>query len=141
MNIIDLAIRYAWTFLGRWYKWGGDDPSGFDCSGLACELLQAVGKIPPKSDYNAVGLSGMFPKVDLPKAGCLAFWCSGGNQRSNIAHVEFCIDEKHTIGASGGGSATITERDAVKQNAFIKIRPIDRARVLWGYVDPFLNDR
>jgi cell wall-associated NlpC family hydrolase len=36
-----VALEYAWTFLGTWYSWGGDDPSGIDCSGFTGEVMQA----------------------------------------------------------------------------------------------------
>jgi hypothetical protein len=41
------------------------------------------------------------------------------------------------IGASGGGSATITEADAMRHNAFIKIRPAISRPGIDGYRNPF----
>jgi hypothetical protein len=121
------ATKYALSFTGTFYKWGGDDPSGFDCSGLVVELLKAVGILKRGSDYTAAQLSAMFPEVQKPARGCLA--CYG----NPVTHIEYCIDKYHTIGASGGGSATRTIEDAIRQNAFIKIRPVRKGR----YVDPF----
>jgi cell wall-associated NlpC family hydrolase len=128
----DLTIQYAWTFLGTFYSWGGDDPAGFDCSGLCNELLKAVGKIARKSDYTAQGLFDLFKnkQVEKPSAGCLSFH---SDARGGIFHVEFCIDESHTIGASGGGSNTKTREDAIRDNAFVKIRPVSGT----VFVDPF----
>jgi len=130
-----LFLKYAWVYLGTWYQWGGDDPSGFDCSGLVVELLQAVGLIDRKEDYTADGLFRKFSRccsVLVPYEGCLAFWLKNGVAR----HVEVCIDSLHTIGASGGGRHVKTLDDAIRHNAFIKIRPISFGA---RYVDPFLS--
>jgi len=137
VELRSLCTRYAWTFLGRFYKWGGDDPSGFDCSGLVCELLQAVGKIGRKEDLTAAALWQRFmtSEVKQPYEGCLVFYAA--KQGGPIIHIEYCIDEFHAIGASGGGSATITEQDAINQNAYIKIRTIRSRPFIVGFVDPF----
>lgn len=131
------AIEYIKHFIGKWYKWGGDDPSGFDCSGVGVEFLKSVGKMARKSDANSRMLYEMFPKVAKPGPGVLAFW---GDKEAphTIRHVEICLNDWQTIGASGGGSKTLTEEDAIRDNAFIKVRPIERDRYLVGYCDPFL---
>jgi len=134
-----LAIDYAWSFLGKWYLWGGDDPmSGFDCSGLVMEVLQAVGLVDRGSDMTAAGLWHHFQeqRVEKPYEGCLVFYRS--LTREKIVHIELCLDEDFAIGASGGGSWVKTIEDAKKSNAFIKIRRIDSRKGIVGYVDPFL---
>ena len=115
----EIAIAYAWTFIGKWYKWAGDDPSGFDCSGFIVEVLKSIGKVQRNADHTAKQLFDMFPKVQNPSRGCLVFWHDGNK---NICHVELMITDKLSIGASGGGSKTLTEQDAIRDNAFIKIR-------------------
>ena len=132
-----LAITYAMHFIGTWYSWGGDDPSGFDCSGYIVEVLQAVGLLGRKEDLTADGLYRRFKnyEVEKPYAGCLVFW--GSNKKKT--HVELCIDEYHSIGASGGGRFVKTKEDAIKANAFIKIRPIDSRTGKKWFVDPFLK--
>ena len=130
-----LAKRYAFSFLGIPYSWGGDDPSeGFDCSGLIVEVLKGVGLLPLWIDLTADGLYRRFQdrKVESPYCGCLAFVFKG----NRAIHVEFCIDEYHTIGASGGGRFVKTRADAIKYNAFVKLRPIRTGMV---FVDPFLE--
>jgi cell wall-associated NlpC family hydrolase len=122
-NLIEIVLKTAWRFVGKPYFWGGDDPiKGFDCSGLIVELLKSVGIISRKADFTADGLYHLFKnnEVDIPFRGCLVFW----GTKEKLTHVEICIDEHHTIGASGGGSKTITEQDAIQQNAYIKVRPI-----------------
>ena len=137
MDKRQIATRYAWSFLGLIYKWGGDDPSGFDCSGLCVEILQGVGLIDRKSDYIAQGLYDKFKDKERtnPVEGCLVFW---GKSNKEIIHIEYCINDELSIGASGGGSRTLTVEDAIKQNAFIKLRPFRSRKNIVGFVDPFL---
>jgi hypothetical protein len=130
-----LALNYLQQFIGRWYKWGGDDPSGFDCSGIAIEMLKSVGLFPRGADATAATLVHRY-KPSTPKPGALIF------RGSPVVHVEviFAVigDDILTIGASGGGRDTKTEADAIKRNAFIKMRP-------WAgdyshCVDPFADE-
>jgi len=90
------------SWIGRRYVWSGDDPSGFDCSGYAVECLKSVDIISPYVDYTAAGLFDLFKdnQKNFYKRSYLAFWM---NQSRHVIHVEILIDEKHTIGASGGG--------------------------------------
>jgi len=131
----EIAEKVAWSLHGLPYRWGGDDPmTGFDCSGLVVEILKSVGVLPRNGDWTAAGLYSRFAplgKVEEPDSGCLVFW---GNDRK-ITHVEYCIGNGLTIGASGGGSATTSDSAAAAQNAYVKVRPI---RDPYKYiVDPF----
>lgn len=141
IQMIQDAKDYSLLFVGLFYKWGGDDPSGFDCSGLVVEILKSVGILSRRGDWTAHDLYNHFEKykVETPEAGCLAFWFDGRGKR--VIHVEFCIDEYRTIGASGGGSSTFDLDSAIRHNAFIKIRPINynRAGEL-VFINPFLSE-
>lgn len=135
-----LAVRYGWTLLGAPYRWGGDDPSGWDCSGLCVEVLQAAGVFDRRGDSTADGLFRRFPRVEQPRPGCLAFW----GTPARITHVELVAEviggQAYTIGASGGGPKTQSEADAWRSNAFVKVRPVagPGARAdFMGYADPF----
>ena len=132
-------VRVAERFLGTPYIWGGDDPSGFDCSGFVLECMKSIGMVREKQDFTADDLHRMLKckNTDEPKAGVLMFWFTENWQRAY--HVAICLDENIYIGASGGDSTTDSPDDAWKQNAYIKIRPIpphrvtDRVRL----IDPF----
>jgi D-gamma-glutamyl-meso-diaminopimelic acid endopeptidase CwlS len=138
MTLRDLALKIAFSYLGRWYKWGGDDPSGFDCSGFVVEILQSIGLIGRREDLSASALWDRFIrcKIDEPMAGALVFWKGA---TGNVCHVEFCIGKDHAIGATGGGSETLTEADAIRHNAYIKVRPIKSRKGIKGYLDPFME--
>lgn len=148
------VLKIAWSYYGAWYKWGGDDPSGFDCSGLVIECLKATGDLPRKGDWTAQMLFDKFAVVphDQARGGDLVFW---SNSAGHIIHVEIVLDQWTSMGASGGGSRTRStlveyklladdrivpvETDAMKQNAYIKSRPIYSRPGVHGFCNPYTN--
>ena len=137
-SLVDLATEIAWSFHGLPYKWGGDDPmAGFDCSGFVIEILKSVGLLPREGDWRARDLFPKFTEVFTPVSeGVLVFWHSSSDPKK-IIHVEYCLDNTFSIGASGGGGSTMTEQDAIEQNAYIKVRPFRSRKYLFGFCDPF----
>jgi cell wall-associated NlpC family hydrolase len=139
------AVYVALSNLGHPYRWGGDDPmAGFDCSGLVIHCLQSVGELPQSFDSTAAGLFARFRdagnELRTPpfSPGSLVFY-SHDPAPARIHHVEMILNCDLSIGASSGGSATLTEADAIAQNAFVKIRPMlgpHRPRHIF-YADPF----
>jgi cell wall-associated NlpC family hydrolase len=135
----NLVLKIAWNYQGRFYKWGGDDPSGFDCSGLFIECGKSVPDcLPRKGDWRARDLFNMFVQVSRGQIqpGDLVFWNDG---HGTVIHVEIVINNYCSIGASGGGSKTITNEDAIRHNAFIKVRPFDSRYNLHGFVNPYVR--
>lgn len=134
----DFFLDYAWKFVRVPYVWGGDDPiRGFDCSGFVIECLKAVGQLPYGGDWTAQALWILFKdrQVSDPDPGALVFWQSTSGQ---MTHIEIVVHKGISLGASGGGSKTLTLADAIEQNAYIRARPFkDRdARKLF-FADPF----
>jgi hypothetical protein len=144
MSLRQLALDYAARFVGQPYVWGGNDPiAGFDCSGLWIEVLRAVGRLPRTGDWTAHQLLevvfGGLPRVTRPgelRPGMLVFWPRADGRMRHVEGVYAVIDgEVITLGASGGGSATKTLADAIRMDAFTKLRPIAPGWV--AAVDPF----
>jgi cell wall-associated NlpC family hydrolase len=135
----DIADKIAFSFLGKPYVWGGDDPvNGFDCSGMCIEILKSVGLLPRKGDWTAQGLWDRFNEYELdkPHKGCLVFWTNIKGDR--IVHVEYALTGQLSIGAAGGGSKTKNRNDAINQNAYIKIRQWKTRPRVKGFIDPYL---
>ena len=129
------ALTTALAYLGTPYVWGGDDPSGFDCSGFVIECLKSAGILEENEDYTAEQLRAKFAAnvIPTPRSGALQFLL---DQSGKATHVVICLDEYFQIGTSGGTSTTTTPAAAWRQNAFIKVRPI-RAHRRSIFADPF----
>lgn len=112
--------RYALSFLRTPYKWGGDDFSGFDCSGFVLELLEAGGlKLSDKTAhqlYHYMMHEG-FP-LDKPREGAIVFFGS----KQKVTHTAYCVDGEFIIEAGGGGRKTTSRAAAIRDNAWIRLR-------------------
>lgn len=137
----ELFLAVLWDYHRTLYRWGGDDPSGFDCSGLMLEGLQAVGVVAENVDRTAAGIAAELEEYHRDQAtrGALVFWARPGR---TICHVEACLDENYAIGARGAGSAVQDAEDAIRLNAYVRVRPIygrPWGLVLVGFVDLFTH--
>jgi murein DD-endopeptidase len=127
----EIALEYIKSYIGKPYLWGGDNPmQGFDCSGLALEYLKAMGVVERNIDMTAEGIFNLFQKVDSPERGDLVFY---KNKDNKIIHVEIMLNKELSIGASGGGSGTINIDDAIKQDAFVKVRNVFTRQGIAGF--------
>lgn len=132
------AVRYIQRWIGTPYKYGGDDFSGFDCSGLIVETLQSVGLIGINEDKCAHDLYLKF-KVGSPEEkphyGYLVFWFK--NDRAY--HVAMLINEHQVCEAAGGDQKTLSREDAIKDNAYVRVRPLAYRGKEYKIIDPFKN--
>lgn len=121
---VDILLTAALQFLGLPYIWGGQGINGFDCSGLAREILSAAEVFPPE-DTSAQGLHDWLisngAKKDTYDRGSLVFY---GKSNKQISHVVIALSPYIAIGANGGTSKTLTREDAIRDGAFVKIRAI-----------------
>jgi len=134
-----LAVDYLKSWLGVPYAWGGDDFSGFDCSGLIVEVLQGVDVLPHNSDFRARDLYRRFAECRAvnPQAGDLIFWFINFMGDEIASHVEMLVSPHFCIGASGGGGSVRTIQDAVRYNAFVKLRPLTYRGGNYKIVNPY----
>ncbi len=122
-NKLRWFLKTALAYLGTPYRWGGDDPSGYDCSGFVIECLKTCGLLKETEDLTADGLYHRFDhcNTEHPVPGCLLFTF---NEKGRATHVVICLDSAFQIGASGGTRYTVNKAEAWKHNAYVKIRPI-----------------
>lgn len=134
---MDLLIRYAFSFVGVPYVYGGNNPiSGLDCSGYVCEVLRFGGVIGNKEDLGAQGLYDRLERdssFGLRGPGCLAFF---GKSLTEITHVAFMVDTFRIIEAGGGDSTTTSVEEAKKRSAFVRGRLLTYRGDLVGTLKP-----
>lgn len=131
----DQFVQACFQYLNIPYIWGGDDPIiGYDCSGLAQELYAMIG-IDPPGDQTAQALYNHFRNTSQLKGdvGSLVFY---GKSKTSITHVGVMISLSQMIEAGGGGSKTKSSSDAARQNAYIRIRPINRRTDIVAVLQP-----
>jgi cell wall-associated NlpC family hydrolase len=131
-------MRYEMSLLNTAYLWGGDDPTGFDCSGMVVEGLKCVGLLDEHEDLTADAMWRRFSKkheTNQPERGCLAFWFDG----HKATHVAVCLTNEMCLTANGGGSKTLTLADAIKQNAFVTFRPIKHRKAEVKFLNLFVQ--
>ncbi len=132
LQSLDALYRYALSFYGMPYEYGGDGIRGYgiDCSGLIQRILAPVG-LDPAGDQTAHSLYLHFnscPKAQ--KRGSLAFF---GN-RDRISHVGWMIDELSMISAAGGGINCSTLAISKALHANVKLQPVS-----WYHVPAFVG--
>ena len=82
-SVADKAAATALIMVGRPYKFNGDSPSGFDCSGLVRYSYLAAGMDVPHSTYSLrVHTRPVFPR-DMRK-GDLLFFNESGKKYSHV---------------------------------------------------------
>jgi len=88
------AYRYALTQKGDWYRYGGNGPSSWDCSGLVKWAYKRAGVSLPRVSYSMLH-SHKLRRTTRPVKGDLAFFSGGG-------HVEFYVSGSRTKGVTFG---------------------------------------
>ncbi len=81
-------VRYAKKFIGVPYRWGGSDPSGFDCSGYIQYVYARFGV---KMDHSTYAQRAAFPAVARKnlRAGDLVFFSGSGHAGIYIGRGRF----------------------------------------------------
>lgn len=119
-----LILEYALSFAGKPYRYAGANPmTGFDCSGLCVEILQASGFIQRHTDYSSLALYELLTKngiINKREVGSLSFY---GKSLTEISHVTFHLSRFYVLEAGSGDHTTTTLEKAIEQNAFIRISP------------------
>ncbi|MBD0676817.1 C40 family peptidase [Streptomyces sp. CBMA156] len=82
---MESAIDYALAQLGKPYVWGGNGPSGYDCSGLVQQAYRRAGISLPRVADDQYAATTPISSGQL-RRGDLVFWSDSG-RASGIHHV------------------------------------------------------
>ncbi len=72
------AVRIAEGYIGVPYEWGGETPSGFDCSGLVQYVYGRLGVALPRTSYAQFAAGRRITRAEL-RPGDLVFFDAAGH--------------------------------------------------------------
>jgi cell wall-associated NlpC family hydrolase len=114
----DAIVTTALTYVGVPYRWGGADPSGFDCSGLVAYVFWLHGMGLPRTVQQ---LAREGREVRRIEPGDLLFFKTKGRGPS---HVAIAIDPDRFVHApNSSGSVRVEQFDEPRwQERFLEAR-------------------
>jgi cell wall-associated NlpC family hydrolase len=114
---VESAIEFAKSRIGTPYVYGGDEPGGFDCSGLMQWAFGKAGIALPRDSRSqwkytgdaAKGISTSHVTKDQLQRGDLVFWSSNGTP-AGIYHVGMYLGGNKMINAANPQSDILVQR-------------------------------
>jgi cell wall-associated NlpC family hydrolase len=103
-----LAVAYALDQLGTPYRWGGDGPGGFDCSGLTQAAYAAAGIDLPRTAQAQYDAGPAVPTGMPLQPGDLVFF---GSSTDAVEHVGIVIGNGEMVDAPHSGAVVRIESD------------------------------
>jgi cell wall-associated NlpC family hydrolase len=100
------AVAYALAQLGTPYLWGGDDPGGFDCSGLVQAAYDAAGIQLPRTAQEQFNAGPLVPDGQQLEPGDLVFF---GSDTSHVTHVGVVVSATEMVDAPHTGATVRVE--------------------------------
>ena len=95
------VVQYALAQLGTPYRWGGEEPGGFDCSGLVQAAYAAAGIQLPRVAQDQYDAGPLVPQDQPLQPGDLVFY---GTDSSHVDHVGIAINADDMIDAPHTGA-------------------------------------
>jgi cell wall-associated NlpC family hydrolase len=100
------AVAYALAQLGSPYRWGGDDPGGFDCSGLVQAAYASAGVELPRVAQQQYDATQQLPPGTPLQPGDLVFF---GADTRQVSHVGIVLDDGRMVDAPHTGAVVRVE--------------------------------
>jgi cell wall-associated NlpC family hydrolase len=100
------AVGYALAQLGTPYRWGGEEPGGFDCSGLAQAAYQAAGISLPRVAQDQYDAGPPVGAREPLQPGDLVFF---GSDTDHVDHVGIVVSPGEMVDAPHSGAVVRIE--------------------------------
>jgi cell wall-associated NlpC family hydrolase len=105
-TVAAVAVSYALAQIGTPYQWGGDEPGGFDCSGLIQAAYAAAGVQLPRTAQEQYDAGATIPAGQPLQPGDLVFF---GADTADITHVGIVVNPTEMIDAPHPGADVRSE--------------------------------
>jgi cell wall-associated NlpC family hydrolase len=99
-----VVVSEAERFLGTPYVWGGDSPSGFDCSGLVQYVYAQLGIALPRTSEEQALVGTPVPGVTAAQPGDLVFYAGSDGTPTAPGHVGIYVGNGLMIDAPYTGT-------------------------------------
>jgi cell wall-associated NlpC family hydrolase len=110
---VDVAVQTALAQLGKPYRWGGNGPGSFDCSGLVVYAFRAAGITSlPRSSSAQYGATARISRAEL-RPGDLVFY------HSPISHVAIYIGDGKVVEAPNSGNDVRIRTDGLTRSGIV----------------------
>ena len=123
----DKIVQLAKEHLGKPYKWGGNGPSSFDCSGFTRYVYNQVGIQIPRISRDQ-GKAGQAVKRSDMIPGDLIFFDTTGSMNYVISHVGIYMGDNQFIHASSSSSGKYVRISSL-ESSFYNSRFVSARRV------------
>lgn len=98
------AVEEALRWVDRaWYRWGGQDPRGFDCSGLVVWSFAVAGVQLPRRSLDLWRIGSRLDDTRGWRPGDIAFFSTTRRNGNNPDHVALLLTRSHVLVAPGWG--------------------------------------
>jgi hypothetical protein len=125
-SVVDAALQFAYSQLGKPYRWGGTGEGGFyDCSGLTLRAYEAGGLQLPRTAAQQWNAGAHILDPGAVQAGDLVFYANDLSNPATIHHVGLYIGAGNMINAPYTG-ALIRVQSAFRGDYLGAVRPTAR---------------
>ena len=127
-------VECAKEQVGKPFKWGGEKPAGFDCTGLVSYCFTQAGL--PMFHHTAEDLVRYCDEVERPEAGDLVFRRQYNEKASKdiIDHIGVYVGNGKVVSARGlKGKVIVEDYDKKEYNVSARLRPNYRKPSKKGY--------
>ena len=100
------AVSFALAQIGTPYLWGGEEPGGFDCSGLVQAAYAATGVSLPRTAQEQYDAGPPVPAAASLQPGDLVFF---GPDTEHVEHVGIVVNQTEMIDAPHTGALVRVE--------------------------------
>lgn len=161
MNKRELAVKYAWSWIGKPCIQCEKNHQIFDCAWFVSEILRGVGLLKKCEDLKVIELYTRFKNRTIKEhAGSLLFYFNVKHNPPRASHVEILIDKHYSISTGRTKNnytllkikeelekwpqfpsymiyEAVSRENARRRDSFVRLNPVGTHGGRWEICDPY----